>query len=108
MFQIDHYLTEEGRDLFAEWLSDLADRRARAFALARVARMGAGAFGDCKPVSNGVWEARIDYGPGYRVYHARSGNRVILLLTAGDKRKQSADIARAVDCWSDWQRRNQK
>lgn len=43
----------------------LADRRARAFILARVGRMEAGAFGDCKPVGAGVWEARIDYGPGY-------------------------------------------
>lgn len=105
MYQIEHYLS---RDLFAEWLASLADRRARAFTLARVGRMEAGAFGDCKPVGAGVWEARIDYGPGYRVYYARAGNRLIVLLIGGDKRKQKADIGNAVDYWNDWQERNRK
>lgn len=105
-YQIEHYLSPDGRDRFAEWLAALADRRARAFAVVRIGRMGAGAFGDCKPVGGGVWEARIDYGPGYRVYYARAGSRLILLLTGGDKRRQDADIARAIDYWQDWQRRN--
>lgn len=105
MYLVEHYLTPEGIDPFAEWLATLADRRARAFALVRVGRMGAGAFGDCKPVGGGVWEARIDYGPGYRVYYARAGSRLILLLTGGDKRRQNADIVRAVDYWKDWQLR---
>lgn len=70
--------------------------------------MEAGAFGDCKPVGAGVWEARIDYGPGYRIYYARAGNRLIVLLIGGDKRKQKADIKNAVDYWNDWQERNRK
>lgn len=106
MYQVEHYLNPEGRDLFADWLASLADRRARAFAVVRVGRMEAGAFGDCKPVGAGVWEARIDYGPGYRLYYARAGNRLILLLTGGDKRKQKTDIACAADYWKDWQERN--
>ena len=106
MYQVEHYLNPEGLDLFAEWLASLADRRARAFAVVRVGRMEAGAFGDCKPVGEGVWEARIDYGPGYRVYYARAGSRVILLLTGGDKRRQQADIATALDYWKDWQRKH--
>lgn len=108
MYQIEHYLTPEGRDPFAEWLARLADRRARAFTLARVGRMEAGAFGDCKPVGAGVWEARIDYGPGYRVYYARAGARLIVLLIGGDKRKQQADIESAAHYWNDWQERNRK
>lgn len=108
MYQIEHYLTPEGRDPFAEWLARLADRRARAFTLARVGRMEAGAFGDCKPVGAGVWEARIDYGPGYRVYYARAGARLIVLLIGGDKRKQQADIESAAHYWKDWQERNRK
>ena len=106
MYQIEHYLNPEGHDPFAEWLASLADCRARAFAVVRVGRMEAGAFGDCKPVSADVWEARIDYGPGYPVYYARAGNRLVLLLTGGDKRKQKADIARSVDYRKDWQERN--
>lgn len=108
MYQIEHYLSSDGRDPFAEWLASLADRRARAFTLARVGRMEAGAFGDCKPVGDGVWEARIDYGPGYRVYYARAGHRLVVLLIGGDKRKQKTDIEDAVDYWNDWQERNRK
>ena len=74
--------------------------------LVRVLRMGAGNFGDCKPLHGGVWELRIDYGPGYRVYYAISGHRVVLLLCGGDKRTQDADIDRAVACWHDWLRRS--
>lgn len=107
MYQVEHYLTEAGADPFVTWLASLADRRARALSLVRIGRMGAGAFGDCKPTRDGVWEARIDYGPGYRVYYARAGSRLILLLTGGDKRRQSADIDRAVSYWKDWQRRHE-
>ena len=73
--------------------------------LVRVLRMGAGNFGDCKPLHEGVWELRIDYGPGYRVYYARAGKRLILLLAGGDKRKQQSDIATAIERWNDWQHR---
>lgn len=68
--------------------------------------MAAGNFGDCKPCREGVWELREDFGPGYRVYCARSGKTVVLLLCGGDKRKQDADISRAVEYWKDYQRRN--
>jgi probable addiction module antidote protein len=54
----------------------------------------AGNFGDCKPVGEGVWELRIDWGPGYRVYYAMAAKAVVLLLCGGDKRKQTADIKR--------------
>lgn len=62
-------------------------------------------FGDCKPVSDGVWELRINWGPGYRVYYAQAGKRLILLLAGGDKRKQQTDIDAAVLRWHDWQHR---
>ena len=65
---------------------------------------GSADFGDHKFCREGVWELRIDIGPGYRVYYALSGRRV-LLLCGGDKSSQGADIARAVDFWRDWQRR---
>ena len=56
------------------WLSGLSDRQARARILVRVQRMAAGNFGDCKPVRDGLWELRIDCGPGYRVYYAQAGS----------------------------------
>jgi len=53
-----------------------------------------------------VWELRIDQGPGYRVYYARAGAAIILLLCAGDKRTQDTDITKACDYWRDWQSRS--
>ena len=105
MFEIQDYLTPEGFDPYAQWLAELADRQARARVLVRVLRMGAGNFGDCKPLHGGVWELRIDHGPGYRVYYAQAGKRLILLLAGGDKRKQQADIEDAIERWHDWQHR---
>ncbi|MES2262046.1 MAG: type II toxin-antitoxin system RelE/ParE family toxin [Pseudomonadota bacterium] len=106
MYQISDYLAVDGHDPMKEWLANLADRQARARILVRVQRMAAGNFGDCKPLANGVWELRIDHGPGYRVYYARSGEKLLLLLIGGDKRKQQADIATAIAYWKDWNRRN--
>ncbi|SBT10164.1 Addiction module killer protein [Candidatus Accumulibacter aalborgensis] len=106
MFDLLDYQTADGRDPFKEWLANLADRQARARVAVRVQRMAAGNFGDHKPLSDGVWELRIDHGPGYRVYYAQAGQRVLLLLIGGDKRRQQADIETAVRYWQDWQRRN--
>ena len=105
MFEVEDYLSPEGFDPYADWLASLADRQAKARVLVRVLRMGAGNFGDCKALSDGVWELRIDHGPGYRVYYAQAGKSLILLLAGGDKRKQKADIAIAIDRWNDWQQR---
>lgn len=106
MYQITDYLTEDGRAPLKEWLASLADRQARVRVLTRVQRIAAGNFGDCKPLAGGVWELRIDYGPGYRVYYARTGEALLLLLLGGDKRKQQADIDTAVAYLDDWNRRN--
>lgn len=105
MYEIIDYLTESGRDPWKDWLSSLTDRQARARVLVRVQRLAAGNFGDCKSISQGVWELRIDHGPGYRVYYARAGDKLLLLI-GGDKRKQQADIDTALAYWDDWKRRN--
>lgn len=72
-WQIRHYLTPDGGDPVADWLAGLADRVARARILARLGRLAGGGFGDCKPLTDGVWELRIDHGPGYRVLYAQAG-----------------------------------
>lgn len=105
MNEILHYLTHEGKDLYQEWLDGLKDRIAKARITTRVNRVAAGAFGDCKPVGDGVWELRIDQGPGYRVYYSQAGKTIVLLLLGGDKRKQQSDINKAINCWQDYQRR---
>jgi putative addiction module killer protein len=106
MFEIQTYQWPDGSEPYADWLAGLADKQAKARVLVRVLRMGAGNFGDCKPLADGVWELRIDWGPGYRVYYALAGRRLVLLLVGGDKRRQQADITAALKYWKDWQERN--
>jgi putative addiction module killer protein len=108
MITIWHYLTPSGKDLFEEWFDALADENAQARIAVRINRLAAGNFGDCKPLQEGVWELRIDWGPGYRVYYGMTGKTAVLLLCGGDKRKQNADIARAITCWKDYKERSKE
>ena len=79
-------------EIFAKWLDGLNDIRARARILVRIERLAAGNPGDVKPVGEGVSELRIDYGPGYRVYYKKQGQKVVILLAGGDKNTQAKDI----------------
>jgi putative addiction module killer protein len=87
-------------EVFDTWLAELADLRARAKILVRVRRAERGHFGDVKRLEDGVSEMRIDCGPGYRVYFAREGRMVYLLLCGGNKSTQQADIKHAKTMWS--------
>jgi len=82
-------------ELFARWLDDLRDLRARARVQVRIERLGAGNPGDVGPVGEGVSELRIDYGSGYRVYYKRYKGELIILLAGGDKSSQAKDIKAA-------------
>jgi len=93
--ELRRYISRDGRDLVGTWLAGLRDPVARAAVAIRITRLAAGNPGDSKPVGGGVSELRIDVGPGYRLYYARIGGQLILLLCGGDKRRQQADIALA-------------
>jgi putative addiction module killer protein len=99
------YRTPNGKTAVTEWLWSLRDTRSRIAIDRRFMRMESGNFGDHRFCRDGVWELRIDVGPGYRVYYALAGTQVVLLLCGGDKRTQTADINRACAYWLDWQRR---
>src|SRR5437016_161056 len=101
MLEILHYVAADRTDVFGDWLSGLRDKRAAAKTAVRIDRMVAGNFGDCKRLRDGISELRIDWGPGYRVYFAMIGEIRVLLLCGGTKRRQSADIARAINYWND-------
>ena len=101
-FEIRWYRTAACGEPFTDWLADLPDRQARARILARIERLEAGNFGDAKSLRDGVSELRIDWGPGIRVYFGRDGRTVIVLLCGGDKRKQDADIRKAVELWHEY------
>jgi len=83
-------------EIFAKWLDGLHDIRARARILIRIERLTAGNPGDVKSVGEGVSELRIDYGPGYRVYYKKQGQKVVILLAGGDKSTQAKDIKTAL------------
>ncbi len=93
---IRHSLTASGSDPYQEWLDRLKDLRGRIAIQRRVDRLAGGNFGDHQFCQDGVWELRIDGGPGYRVYYAQAGQALSLLLCGGSKRTQAADIKTAV------------
>lgn len=78
---------------FAKWLAALRDRKAKAMIADRIKRAGNGNFGKFRSVSGGVFEMKIDHGPGYRIYYFQRGKQLVILLCGGDKRTQDADIA---------------
>lgn len=82
--------------VFAQWLDDLRDLRARARVQARIERLAAGNPGDVEPIGEGASELRINYGPGYRVYFKKRGHELIILLAGGDKASQAKDIKAAL------------
>jgi putative addiction module killer protein len=105
MMELRIYLTEDGSAPFEDWISGLRDVTGRARIRARLARVQAGNFGDCKPLRDGVQELRIDHGPGYPVYLSRQGNVLVLLLCGSDKADQERAIRQAVDYLNDWKNR---
>ncbi len=107
MFQVEirHYLTALGRDPYQLWLDKLKDLKGRVAIQRRIDRLTEENFGDHNFCRDGVWELRIDFGPGYRVYYTLEGKTIVLLLCGGSKRTQAADVKEAVRYWRDYQRR---
>ena len=105
-YETKFYKTEQGETPFTQYLSKLRDMRAALKIATRINRAQTGNFGDHKSVGDGLWEMRIDYGPGYRVYYCFEGDRLVLLLCAGDKRTQPRDIETAGKYKADFERRN--
>jgi putative addiction module killer protein len=103
--EIRYYAERSGKDVFNDWLSRSVDSRAHARIEARINRLAAGNFGDSKSLGQGLSELRIDYGPGFRVYHSMIGIECVLLLCGGDKHREARDIERARDYLNDYKER---
>lgn len=101
-YELRYYQSASGNRPFPEWLAGLDDRQARARIEARLARVAAGNLRDVETVGGGVMELRVGWGPGYRVYLARLGQVIVLLLCGGDKRTQQRDIERAQTYFEDY------
>jgi putative addiction module killer protein len=96
-FQVIVYSTPDGVLPFRKWIDSLKDKSSQSIILRRIERLRLGLFGDAKTLasSNGLQELRINFGPGYRVYFAKVGLKLVLLLGGGDKSSQNADIRKA-------------
>lgn len=107
MLDVELFVTEDGTAPFANWFeglpADVADR-------VRVAllRMERGNLGDHKSVGQGVNEARLHFGPGYRLYFGRDGQKLIVLLIGGSKRSQARDIKAAQLLWKRYKARKRR
>lgn len=98
--EIELYALPTGKEPFTEWESRLG-KDVQAIVSTRLARIRGGNFGDSKSVSNGVYELRIQYGPGYRIYYGKRGKTIVILLCGGDKSTQKKDIKKAKEFWED-------
>lgn len=106
--KISNYITEDGKEPFAEWIKGL-DGNARGRINARLTRIRLnGNFGDAESVGNGVSELKVDYGQGFRVYFAKSGKEIVLLLCGGTKKRQNNDIKKAKEYWSEYKARKKR
>lgn len=103
--QLKYYQTLNGKSPFIKWLESLKDNVTRARIQARLNRLISNNFGDCEPVGEGVFELRIHFGAGYRVYFAEIDHELILLLFGGNKHQQSVDIKKAQEYWYDFKGR---
>jgi len=83
LVEVHHYVTESGRDPYQQWLDKLKDLKGRVVIQRRIDRLTAGNFGDHKFCEEGVWELRIDFGPGYRVYYAQAEWRLKIYSDGG-------------------------
>jgi putative addiction module killer protein len=104
MVDVREYVDRGGRSAYAEWFDGL-NAQAAAKVTVAVTRLGQGNFSNVKGVGSGVYEYTIDFGPGYRVYFGQDGDRVIILLGGGTKKRQQRDIATAVALWQDYKQR---
>ena len=102
---VDNYVLLDGTEPIVEWLEALKDIKGRAKIRARINQLRAGNPGQFNIVAPGIMKMKLDYGPGYRVYFARVGNKLMLLLCGGDKSTQRADIKKATEYLSDYKRR---
>ena len=104
MIEVREYLDQGGRSPFAAW-SDRLNREAAAKVAAALARILQGSFSSAKGVGAGVYEYRIDFGPGYRIYFGKDGDRLVILVGGGTKKRQQEDINTAQARWRDYKLR---
>jgi putative addiction module killer protein len=107
MVEVREYVDARGRAPYRDWIVQL-DATARVRIITAVLRMEHGNFSAAKSVGSGVSELRLDFGPGYRVYFGKDGERLVILLGGGSKRRQQSDIAEAHELWAEYKKRKRE
>lgn len=102
---IRNYVTPDGREPYEEWVNSCRNRKTRAIIRERVNRLHLGNFGDYKRLTADLYELRIHYGPGYRVYFGMVGRVIVILLCGGSKKTQRRDIQKAKEYWEELRNR---
>lgn len=101
--KITEFLGRDGHSPFQDWFDHL-DTQAAAKVTTAITRMGQGNMSGVKSVGGGLYERKIDFGPGYRIYFGKEGDRIIILIGGGTKRRQSKDIQTAKVRWSEYKK----
>lgn len=104
MAKLREYLEDDDSSPYARWFDSLEPVAAAKVTVAKT-KLELGHYGNLEPVGEGVFEYKIDHGPGYRIYLAHDGTKYILFLGGGDKRLQSSDIKTAKERWAKYKLR---
>ncbi len=107
MVDIREYLDRGGRSPFREWRAKL-NAEARRKVTTALYRVGLGNFSNVQGVGAGVFECKINFGPGYRMYFGKDGERIVILLGGGAKQRQQNDIRLALQRWEDYKQRKKQ
>lgn len=107
MVEVREYVDAQGRTPYRDWVVKL-DTSTRVRIITAVLRMEHGNFSAAKGMGAGVSELRLDFGPGYRIYFGKDGERLVILLGGGTKRRQQADIDMAHALWSEYKKRKRE
>ena len=105
--EVREYLDPQGRSPYAAWFDGLNAPAAVKVAVA-VTRLGLGNFSTVRGVSGGVFECRVNFGPGFRIYFGKDGERLVILLGGGSKKGQQEDIKEAIARWRDYKKRKKQ
>ena len=98
---VRNYVTPDGREPYEEWVNSFRNRKTRAIIRERINRLHLGNFGDYKRLTADLYELRIHYGPGYRVYLGVVDRVIVILLCGGPKKTQKRDIQKAKEYWEE-------
>ena len=107
MIQTQEYIDANGHNHFGQWFSGL-NAQAAAKVTAYLTRIANGNFSRVEGIGKGVFECKVNFGPGYRVYFGKDGEKLVILLAGGTKKRQQQDIEKAQTLWQEYKQRKKR